>query len=259
MAFCSCAEKSVAAVKSLQPGPALSSAPESTSAAPRSSRPSQKKSCAVNFPSPRTKSLTPAALASRSEGLPGLGLVTPTSEAAEAGTAVACSRACRGETSSPPASTMTRIRETVQGSCSDESTSGKGNETPSSGSMSHAPSAPSTSITWLPGDLATSSPTSTGSSRSWCRRSITRSAFSAATTRTMPKPQLKVEASSLERILPTAASHLKTAGSSHASERRCAARCGGSTSSKQRSRPPLATCAAPRSSPALASASTGLT
>mmetsp|Transcript_62927 Transcript_62927/g.146512 ORF Transcript_62927/g.146512 Transcript_62927/m.146512 type:complete len:373 (-) Transcript_62927:1046-2164(-) len=253
MLLSNCVQKSDAAVGP----PPLSASPSVGETS--SSKPSQKKSACWKLPSPRTTSFTPATLAICSAGLPGSVLMTATRAAAEAGTHVACTSACSGVTSSEPASTSTRIRETIQGSCNEERTSGNGSETPSSGSMSQAPSAPSISTCWAPCSRATSLPTTTGSSR-WSRRSSrTRSECSTATTRIMPRPQLKVDDSSRARILPTAASQRKATGSSHASARNCAVKCDGNTSSKARPSPPLATCAAPRSKPSRAAAKTGLT
>mmetsp|Transcript_98312 Transcript_98312/g.261193 ORF Transcript_98312/g.261193 Transcript_98312/m.261193 type:complete len:207 (-) Transcript_98312:889-1509(-) len=205
------------------PGPPPLSAPAAESGllpASRSSRPSQKKPASVKRPSPRTWLATPADLATRSAWLLGSALTTAASTAADAGKEVACTSACTDVTSSGPASTTTRMRETVHGSCSEERTSGKGSETPSSGSMSQAPSAPSISTRCAPWARATSSPTTTGSSLWSRRRCMTRSTLSWATTRTMPRPQLKVEDSSLERIFPTAASQRKATGNSQASPRR---------------------------------------
>mmetsp|Transcript_45988 Transcript_45988/g.137445 ORF Transcript_45988/g.137445 Transcript_45988/m.137445 type:complete len:230 (-) Transcript_45988:325-1014(-) len=225
----------------------------------RASEKSQAVGDSLSRPPPSTSSLMPADRASLSAEFCGSGLATATRAAADAGKEVACRSACRGDTSSLPASTKTRIRETVHGSCNEERTSGKGSETPSSGSMSHAPSAPSTSMGPAPGARCTSSPTTTGSSLCSRRTSNTCGRLPAATTRTMPSPQLKVEAISQDRIFPMAAIQRRTAGNSQASARRRAASCGGSTSLKQRERPPLATGAAPRSSPSLASARSGLT
>mmetsp|Transcript_20732 Transcript_20732/g.58296 ORF Transcript_20732/g.58296 Transcript_20732/m.58296 type:complete len:262 (+) Transcript_20732:850-1635(+) len=209
-------------------------------------------------PSPRTRSLSPAALARASAAQP-RGPATPTSAAAEAGSAVACRSPCSGDASSLPANTMTRMRATVRGSCSDERTSGKGSETPSSGSMSQAPSAPSTSTGSAPGLRGTSSPTTTGSSLCSRRTSSNCETLSLATTKIMPSPQLNVDANSEDWIFPTAPNQRKIAGNSHASARKTAAKCGGRTPLKQRARPPLATGTAPRRSPSLATARTGFT
>mmetsp|Transcript_123286 Transcript_123286/g.334829 ORF Transcript_123286/g.334829 Transcript_123286/m.334829 type:complete len:201 (+) Transcript_123286:1253-1855(+) len=194
-------------------------------------------------------------LAWASSGLSGYGHTKADRSAADAGSASACTSACKGETSSRPPSTTTFFLEIVQGSCREESTSGNGSDAPSSGSISHAKSAPSTSRGSESALRLPSSPTSTGSS--WRSRSacIARSLSAAATTRSMPMPQLKVAASSLHFTFPTAASQRCAAGISQASAWSLATRCSGSTPSQQRCRPPDATGAAPLSSPWRARAS----
>mmetsp|Transcript_56464 Transcript_56464/g.148478 ORF Transcript_56464/g.148478 Transcript_56464/m.148478 type:complete len:206 (+) Transcript_56464:1023-1640(+) len=203
-------------------------------------------------------SLIRADLARESAELLASGLTTATRAAAEAGTAVAWMSACRGVISAEPASTIMRMRDTVQGSWSEDRISGKGSETPSSGSMSQAPSAPSSSMRGAPAMQGTSSPTTMGSSCISRSTFCTRSTSSLATTRIMPRPQLNVEASSLACTLPTAASQRRAVGSSQASAWSRAASCLGSTASQQRRRPPRDTCAAPLMSLSLASFRTGL-
>mmetsp|Transcript_70070 Transcript_70070/g.200806 ORF Transcript_70070/g.200806 Transcript_70070/m.200806 type:complete len:215 (+) Transcript_70070:549-1193(+) len=161
-----CSEKSRAALALLStlplvPAPASVGEPRSSS---RASKPSQKNSASLKRPSPKTMSLTPFALAITNALLSGSGLATATKLAAEAGTLVALNRACIAETPSPPANIRTFMRQTVHGSCSDDKTSGKGNETPSSGNINQDPCAPSTSTRGAPFEQETNLPTTSGSS-----------------------------------------------------------------------------------------------
>mmetsp|Transcript_70072 Transcript_70072/g.200817 ORF Transcript_70072/g.200817 Transcript_70072/m.200817 type:complete len:304 (-) Transcript_70072:2558-3469(-) len=207
-------------------------------------------------PPPSTMSFTPADLAKASALLSGFALATAATIEAEAGNFVAFNRACIGVTSAAPARTMTRSRETDQASCSEDSTCGKGSDTPSSGNINHAPCAPSISRRGAPAGQAARWPTTTGSSCNCASSASACSCTAAGTTRTMPRPQLKVEINSWHGTLPTPASQRSTAGSSHVSACNCALSRGGSTVSKPCSKPPRATCAAPFKSPARASAST---
>mmetsp|Transcript_52574 Transcript_52574/g.148091 ORF Transcript_52574/g.148091 Transcript_52574/m.148091 type:complete len:293 (+) Transcript_52574:351-1229(+) len=208
-------------------------------------------------PQPIGMPCTPASCAHPSAGLSAQGLRTATSIAAEASSCMSCMSLRRGEDLPGPASIRVRAREIDMGSC--DSTAGKGSESANSGSMDQALAEPSISMTAAPGARAVSSPTTMGSSL--CSLSIffTLSTFSGATTKIMPRPQLKVAAISVFSILPTTPSHRITAGSSQVSARRCAPRCSGSSSPRPWLRPPVATCTAPRRSPSRASAAVGLT
>mmetsp|Transcript_102720 Transcript_102720/g.296946 ORF Transcript_102720/g.296946 Transcript_102720/m.296946 type:complete len:290 (+) Transcript_102720:468-1337(+) len=253
IAFSKAVQKSP--LKDVAPAPSSPPAPASAGA---SSSPSQKKSVEAKAPSPNVMAFNLADFAISIAFTSGRTAATPTTKPAEAGSCVTRSNAGMGVMSSSPATTSTRLRETVDGSCNEDKTCGKGSETPNSGSISQAACAPSTTTLAEPrdGGQVWSLPTMAGSSCNSPSNFIASSFLSAPTTNTMPKPQLNVELISASGTLPTAASQRSSAGSSQVSARSCACRCRGNVESKQCSRPPCATCAAPLINPARASAST---
>mmetsp|Transcript_11657 Transcript_11657/g.21200 ORF Transcript_11657/g.21200 Transcript_11657/m.21200 type:complete len:321 (+) Transcript_11657:1486-2448(+) len=140
--------------------------------------------------------------------------------------------------------------------CKDEETLGNGSETPSSGSISQALSAPSISNWPCDSCTATSSPSTTGSSL-FSRKTCSTSWTSALPTiKLIPMPQLKVAHISAEELLDLAAIHLNTAGNSHASARTTALRPLGNPCGMHRFIPPLVMGEAALSLPVLAAART---
>mmetsp|Transcript_56825 Transcript_56825/g.91977 ORF Transcript_56825/g.91977 Transcript_56825/m.91977 type:complete len:207 (-) Transcript_56825:2856-3476(-) len=201
----------------------------------------------------------PASFAIFVSSLPSHRLSTAATSAGNAKISAASSRAFSGESAAEPPSTNVFDLESMCGSCSDESTCGKGKETPSSGSMSQQLSAPSMSVCGAPSSRRASSPMTAASSSMSFSSLKTSSLCSGATTRTMPIPQLNVAANSSQEIWHLAAIQRNMGGSSHCSAFSCACRSRGRMRGILRESPPLVMGAAAFSHPAFAKASSGFT
>mmetsp|Transcript_31385 Transcript_31385/g.71662 ORF Transcript_31385/g.71662 Transcript_31385/m.71662 type:complete len:301 (-) Transcript_31385:4059-4961(-) len=153
----------------------------------------------------------------------------------------------------PPAMTKTCNSSLT---CKDEETFGNGKETPSSGNISHALSAPSISNWPWPSRMETSSPITTGSSLFSLKICNTSSAALLSTMRVIPMPQLNVAHISADELFDRPAIQRNTAGSSHVSACTNARKSFGKPSATHRFRPPLVIGEAAFNLPAFTTAST---
>mmetsp|Transcript_85350 Transcript_85350/g.238223 ORF Transcript_85350/g.238223 Transcript_85350/m.238223 type:complete len:320 (-) Transcript_85350:4244-5203(-) len=222
------------------------------SASSTRSRPCSK-SLGVSTPS-STKVLMAVAFASLRSATPAPSqLITVVISAGNAGTSMASSRAFSGVAEASPPTTQVRVFVSVFVSFKDDNTSGKGIEAPSSCSVIHELSAPSTLTCSSSSLRGLSSPMTIGSSCKPFKIRTTSSTSSLATTSAIPIPQLNVPTISRSGISNFQAIHRKTAGNSQRSALSNAISSMGITRAKHLRKPPLVMGAAPFSFPARAS------